>query len=675
MKKYSSNEIRNIVILGHSGCGKTTISEACLFTSGATKRFGKVDEGNTVSDYDPEEIKRKVSINTSVLPVEWEGSKINFLDTPGYFDFVGEAKLALSAADAALIAVSGKSGIEVGTEKAWEYADEMNVPKIIFINQMDDENADFNRVLNQLREMFGKAIAPMQIPFNDENGNFVGLIDVVKRTARRITDGRFQDCDVPAELAGELEELRSVLVETAAESDDELIEKFFNDEELTIDEIYRGLREGILAHTISPVMCGAASLGHGIKTLMNTLVSFLPPSIVCRPDFVSAGEDGEEKSIKANDKNFAAFVFKTISDPYIGRLNIFRVLSGTLKKDMSVYNVNKDTVEKISHIYIIRGKEQIEVDELSTGDIGALAKLTNTSTQDTLCTKEAVVKLPPVLLPESVMTMAIVPKGKGDEDKISAALAKLREEDLTIRVEINPETKQALVYGIGEQHLDILISKLRTKYKIEAELIPPIIPYRETIKSKVKVQGKYKKQSGGHGQFGDVWIEFEPSVPRNFFPAVEKGLQDSINTGVLAGYPVVGLKATLVDGSYHPVDSSEMAFKMATSLAFKDGVAKARPTILEPIVHMEVLVPERYMGDIMGDINKRRGRILSMGASGVKKLITAEVPLSEIAKYSTDLRSMTQSRGSYTYYFERYDEAPAEVQQKVIDARKKEKEA
>ncbi|MEA4815474.1 MAG: elongation factor G [Lachnospiraceae bacterium] len=692
MKKYSANEIRNIAILGHGGCGKTTISEACLFVSGAIKRFGKVDEGNTVSDYDSEEVKRKVSINTSVIPVEWEDTKINLLDTPGYFDFVGEAKLALSVVDSALIVVSGKSGIEVGTEKAWEYADEMNVPKIIFINQMDDENADFNRVLEQLRETFGKAIVPMQIPFNDEKGNFVGFIDVVKRNARKIADGKFENCDVPAELEDEVEELRAMLVETAAESDDELIEKFFNDEELTVEEIYRGLKEGILANSIAPVMCGAASLAYGIKTLMNTLVSFLPAAVNCRPDFVSLDENGEEKRIKANDKDFVAFVFKTISDPYVGRLNIFRVLSGSLKKDMVIYNVNEDTIEKASHIYVMKGKEQIEVDELSTGDIGALAKLTDTSTQDTLCTKETAVKLAPISLPESVMTMAIVPKGKGDEDKISSALSKIKEEDPTIKIEVNPETKQSLVYGIGEQHLDILISKLKTKYKIEAELVTPIIPYRETIKSKVKVQGKYKKQSGGHGQFGDVWMEFEPSgdmlsqyifeekifggsVPKNFFPAVEKGLQECINTGVLAGYPVVGLKATLVDGSYHPVDSSEMAFKMATSLAFKDGVAKAKPTILEPIVHMEVLVPEKYMGDIMGDINKRRGRILSMGASGSKKLITAEVPQSEIAKYSTDLRSMTQSRGSYSYYFERYDEAPAEVQQKVIELRKKEKEA
>lgn len=672
------------------------MTEANLFYSGATKRFGKVDEGNTVSDYEAEEIKRKVSINTSIIPIEWMDTKINFLDTPGYFDFVGEVKLAMSAADAALIVVSAKSGIEVGTEKAWEYTEEMNMPRMIFINQIDDDNADFQRAIEQMREKFGKSIAPLQIPFFDSERRLLGFINLIKRDARAMVEGgKLVSCPMPENMVDKVETLRAMIVEVAAESDDALLEKYFNDEELTLDEIYSGLKAGIMNNTIAPVMCGAATLGYGIKLLLNTIVKFIPASVVCRPSFdcvdLLAG-DGNMIRYNNEKEHFAAFVFKTISDPYVGRLNIFRILSGTLRKEKTIYNPEKDTYEKVSHMYVIKGKEQIEVDELYAGDIGALAKLSNTSTQDTLCSKEFPVLLPKMKLPDSVFSMAIVPKGKGDEDKISSALAKLKEEDPTIKLEVNTETKQSLVYGIGEQHLDILVNKLKNKYKIEVELISPIIPFRETIKAKVKVQGKYKKQSGGHGQFGDVWIEFEPSgdmltqvifeekvfggsVPKQYFPAVEKGLQECINTGVLAGYPVVGLKATLVDGSYHPVDSSEMAFKMATSAAFKDGLLKAKPYILEPIAHVEVLIPERYMGDIMGDVNKRRGRILSMNPEGEKKLIVAEVPLSEMFKYCTDLRSMTQSRGSYTYNFERYEEAPIEIQQKVIEKRKKEKEA
>lgn len=692
MKIYSANAIRNIVILGHSGCGKTTITEASLFHAGATKRFGKVEEGNTVSDYDPEEIRRKVSINTSIIPVEWKDTKINFLDTPGYFDFVGEVKLAMSAADAALIVVSAKSGVEVGTEKAWDYAEEIHIPRMIFINQIDDENADFDRVIAQMRAQFGKTIVPLQIPFVAGNGNIDGFINVIKRDARVNENGKLIKCDIPAHLVERVEKMRAMVVEVAAESDDELLEKFFMDEELTEEEIYAGLKIGIMNRSIAPVLCGAASIGYGIKLLLNTIVKFIPPAMVCRPTFLSIDLNNPEGGLVTHEtsekENFAAFVFKTISDPYVGRLNIFRVLSGVLQKDRIITNPEKETDEKVAHIYVIRGKEQIEVDELHAGDIGALAKLTNTSTQDTLCSREFPVQLPKIELPPSVFSKAIQPKSKGDEDKISAALSKLKEEDPTIKVEMNKETKQNIVTGIGEQQLDVLVNKLKSKYKIDVDLVEPIVPYRETIKSRVEVRGKHKKQSGGHGQYGDVVMVFEPSgdmtqqyvfeeqvfggsVPKNFFPAVEKGIQENIDSGVLAGYPVVGLKATLTDGSYHPVDSSEMAFKLATTIAFKEGLVKAKPTLLEPINHVEVTVPERYMGDVMGDINKRRGRILNMGGEGGKKLIVAEVPASEMLAYATDLRSMTQSRGSYTYYFERYDEAPMEVQQKVIADRAK----
>ena len=690
MKNYTADKIRNVVLLGHSGCGKTDFAEAALFYSGATKRFGKVEEGNTTSDYDPEEIRRKVSISTSVIPVEWRDTKINFLDTPGYFDFASEARLAMSAADSALIMVSAKSGVEVGTEKAWEYVEEMHMPRMIFLNQMDDENADFERALADLRQKFGKAIAPLQIPFNDENGNFIGFINLIKRDARKKVDGKLQPCEIPADKIDQVEVLRSMVVEVAAEGSEEFMEKFFNDIELTEEEIYDGLLAGIANLSIAPVMCGSALSGYGVKLLMNTIVRFTPPAVNCRRNFAAMVENGDSVMLEANDTDLAAYVFKTISDPYVGRLNIFRVLSGTMETGKTLYNPAKDTMEKISHLYVVRGKEQIEVDKLYPGDIGALAKLTNTSTGDTLCTKEKIIQIPKLSMPESVLTMAIVPKGKGDEDKISSALTKMREEDITIKMEVNKETKQTLISGVGEQQLDVLVNKLKTKYKIDVELVDPIIPYRETIKSKVKVQGKYKKQSGGHGQFGDVWIEFEPSgdqslpyifeekvfggsVPKQYFPAVEKGLQECVLHGVLADYPVVGLKATLVDGSYHPVDSSEMAFKMATSVAFKDGMAKAKPVLLEPIEHVEVLVPEKYMGDIMGDINKRRGRILSMDSVGKKKCIVAEVPSAEMHKYATDLRSMTQSRGEYKHNFERYEEAPADIQKKEIARRAAEK--
>ena len=687
MKNYASNRVRNVVLLGHSGSGKTTYSEAALYYSGATKRFGKVEDGNTVSDYEAEEIRRKVSINTSVIPVEWQDTKINFLDTPGYFDFAAEVKLAMNVADTGLIMVSAKSGVEVGTEKAWEYCEEMHLPRIIFINQMDDENADFEKTLADLRKNFGKAVAPLQIPFDDENGNFIGFINLIKRDARKKVNGKLEKCEMPEDKKDQVEVLRSMLIEVAAESSEELMEKFFNDEELTEEEIYDGLQVGIANHSIAPVMCGSATLGYGVKLLMNTIVRFTLPAIEAKANFHAFHDGKDVVYCSSDDERFSAYVFKTIADPYIGRLNLFRVMTGKLDTTMSVYNEEKDTVEKVGRLYVMRGKEQIEVDELHSGDIGALAKLSNTSTQDTLSLKDANIIIPKIALPGSVLCMAIKPKGKGDEDKLSAALTKIREEDPTIKMEVNPETKQTLVYGVGEQQLDVMVQKLKAKYKIEVDLTDPIIPYRETIKAKASVRGRYKKQSGGHGQFGDVVMEFEPSydtttpvifeekifggsVPKQYFPAVEKGLQECVQSGVLAGYPVVGLKATLTDGSYHPVDSSEMAFKMATSVAFKEGIPQAKPVILEPIEHVEVLIPDKYMGDIMGDITKRRGRILSMDAVGMKKCIVAEVPTAEMHKYATDLRSMTHAHGSFVLTFDRYEDVPGNIAQKVIEARK-----
>ena len=687
MKNYASNRVRNVVLLGHSGSGKTTYSEAALYYSGATKRFGKVEDGNTVSDYEAEEIRRKVSINTSVIPVEWQDTKINFLDTPGYFDFAAEVKLAMNVADTGLIMVSAKSGVEVGTEKAWEYCEEMHLPRIIFINQMDDENADFEKTLADLRKNFGKAVAPLQIPFDDENGNFIGFINLIKRDARKKVNGKLEKCEMPEDKKDQVEVLRSMLIEVAAESSEELMEKFFNDEELTEEEIYDGLQVGIANHSIAPVMCGSATLGYGVKLLMNTIVRFTLPAIEAKANFHAFHDGKDVVYCSSDDERFSAYVFKTIADPYIGRLNLFRVMTGKLDTTMSVYNEEKDTVEKVGRLYVMRGKEQIEVDELHSGDIGALAKLSNTSTQDTLSLKDANIIIPKIALPGSVLCMAIKPKGKGDEDKLSAALTKIREEDPTIKMEVNPETKQTLVYGVGEQQLDVMVQKLKAKYKIEVDLTDPIIPYRETIKAKASVRGRYKKQSGGHGQYGHVKMTFEPSgdleqpyvfeqtvvggaVPKNYFPAVEKGIQESCLKGPVAAYPVVGVKAVLYDGSYHPVDSSEMAFKTAAKQAFKKGFLEASPVLLEPIASLKVVVPDKYTGDIMGDLNKRRGRVLGMNPTdhGYQEIV-ADIPYMELFGYNTDLRSMTGGSGTYSYEFSRYEQAPSDIQEKEIAAR------
>ncbi len=690
MKSYSAKEIRNVAVLGHSGCGKTSIIEAVLNVCGLTTRLGKVEDGNTISDYDPEEIRRKVSISTSIIPVEWLNNKINFLDTPGYFDFVGEVKQALSVADLALIVVSAKSGIEVGTEKAWEYAEQLGIPKIIFVNGMDDENADFDKVVEQLKSVFGKSIAPLQVPFK-ENNKFVGYINSIKKEGRRFVGGKNEPCSVPPGMEDAVDEARLMIEEAVAETDDDLMEKFFNEERFTVDELKQGVARGVLTREVSPVICGSAAQNIGMRGLLNSLIAFMPPASELRPLVLAKDfKTGEEIEVKCDESSpVSAFVFKTIADPYVGRLSLFRVISGVIKKDTLLFNPRQEKDEKPGHIYIMRGKEQIEVSELRAGDIGAVAKLQSVGTQDTLCSKDKPVLLKEIEFPESLMSMAIVPKGKGDEDKISQALSKLLEEDKTLKFEVNTETKQSVVSGVGDNQLDVLVNKLKTRYKLDVELLTPIVPYREVIKGKVKVQGKYKKQSGGHGQYGDVHMEFEPShdlttqyifeekifggaVPRQYFPAVEKGIQECVKAGPLAGYPVVGIKTTLVDGSYHPVDSSEMAFKMAATQAFKDAFMKAKPALLEPIAKVEVIVPDDYTGDIMGDLNKRRGRILGMDKEGKKQKISAEVPLAEMFKYATDLRSITQGRGMFTLKFERYDEAPNDVQQKVIEARKKE---
>ena len=691
MKVYQGTEIRNVAVLGHSGCGKTTLMEAAAFLSGATTRMGRIEDGNTLSDYDPEEQRRKVSIGTSIIPIEWKGVKINFLDTPGYFDFCGETYQALAAADVVMIVVSAKAGVEVGVEKAWEYAKEKNLARFIFINGMDDENADFEKVQEDLRALLGSGIniAPFVIPVMSD-AKRLGFLHTVLGKAYDFND---KEIVAPPEATEIASEIRASLLESAAENDEALMEKFFEDGNLTDEELNKGLGLGIASGSCVPLMCGAAAKKEGVTLLLDAIANYIPSAAQIRPQIKAKDAKGEEIILKAeNGETLCAFVFKTIADPFVGRLSLFRVFSGVIKRDTPLYNSTAEINEKAGHLFIMRGKEQIEATEVCVGDIGAIAKLSGTATQDVLCLKTKPVTMPPIDFPQSLLTLAVVPKGKGDEDKISGAFSKLLEEDKTIKFEINRETKQAVVSGIGDNQLDALVSRLKFRYKIEVELIAPTIPYREMIKSKVKVQGKHKKQSGGRGQYGDVHIEFEPSgdlskayifeekifggsVPRAYFPAVEKGIQECVLAGPLAAYPVVGLKATLVDGSYHDVDSSELAFKLATSIAFKDGFMKAKPTLLEPIVKLAVTVPESYTGDIMGDMNKRRGRIMGMEKVGDKQVISAEAPLAEVLRYSTDLRSMTQGRGSYRMEFDRYEEAPHDAQAKIIETRKKELEA
>ncbi|MCL2361691.1 MAG: elongation factor G [Defluviitaleaceae bacterium] len=684
MKVYTADKIRNIAVLGHSGCGKTTLMEAALNATKVTSRMGRVEDGNTASDYDAEEIRRKVSISASVIPIEWKDTKINFLDTPGFFDFAGAVHEALAVADAALILADAKSGIEVGTEISWENAQGKNLPRIIFVNGMDDENADFFKVVEDMRNFFGTGVVPLQLPFKG------GYVDAL--TGKAYTnDGK--PCDVPGDMADYYEEHHATLVEAIAETDEELMEKFFGDEVLTEEEMQNGLKTGLASGAITPVLCGVATAGIGVMPLLDMLVNVLPSAAELQPKVNVMDAKGETVELPCDDNGpLCAFVFKTIADPYVGRLSLFRVYSGTVKREVQLYNINQDAPEKPGHIYLMRGKEQIEATEVRAGDIGAIAKLAQTSTQDTLTTKAKPLMVPKFETPPSLLSMAIAPKGKGDEDKIAASVSKLLEEDKTLIYKVDAETKQTIVSGIGDSQLDVLINRLRARYKIEAELSLPVVPYREMIKSRVQLRAKHKKQSGGSGQFGDVEMVFEHSgnneeayvfeekivggaVPKQYFPAVEKGIQESVKAGPLAAYPVVGLKATLVFGSYHSVDSSEIAFKMATIKCFKEAFMTAKPALLEPVMKCLITVPDDYTGDIMGDMNKRRGRIMGMEKIGAKQVISAEAPLSEMQKYATDLRSMTQGRGSFTMEFERYDEAPSDVQQKVITQRKQELEA
>lgn len=686
MNVYTTDKIRNVVLLGHGGSGKTSLAEAMAYLSGITSRMGKVSDGNTVSDYSKEEQKRQFSINTSVIPIEWDGVKINILDTPGYFDFVGEVEEAVSAAGAAIIVVNGKAGIEVGTLKAWELCEKYKLPRIVYVSNMDVDNASFRQVVEDMTNLFGKKMAPFNLPIREDE-KFVGYVNVITESGNRWQGKEVVSCEVPEYNKANLQICRDTLMEAVAETSEEMMERYFGGETFSEAEIRAALRTNVCDCSIFPMTMGSNTLCQGVYTLLDDIVKYMP-----------SPENREVKGINMKtsemyhaDYDFSkaksAYIWKTIVDPFIGKYSLIKVNSGVLKTDDLIYNVDRDIEEKIGKIYVLQGNKPIEVSELHAGDIGALAKLTAARTGNSLSTKATTIKFGKFEISTPYTYMRYKPKNKADVDKISQALQKITHEDQTVKVVNDSENRQLLLYGMGDQHLEIIVSRLLNEYKVEVELTTPKIAYKETIKKTSDVEYKYKKQSGGHGQYGHVKMRFMPAsdpevqyefeqevvggaVPKNFFPAVEKGIQDSVVKGPLAAYPVVGVKAVLYDGSYHPVDSSEMAFKTAAIQAFKKGFMEAHPVLLEPIMSLKVTVPDSYTGDIMGDLNKRRGRVLGMNPiQGGKQVIEADIPMSGLFGYCTDLRSMTGGRGEYMYEFARYEQAPSDVQEKEVAAR------
>lgn len=673
MKTYESNKIRNVGIVAHGGAGKTSLTESLLFNAGAITRLGKVDDGNTAMDYLPEEIKRKITISTALAPIEWRGHKINLLDTPGYSDFIGDVIGTLRVVDSLIFTVCAVSGVEVQTEIIWDLAEEKGLPRIVYINKMDRENANFYNTLHQLQNTFsGKHIVPIQLPIGSEDA-FKGVVDLIKMKALNFdASGKVTETDIPSDLLDDANTYRLGLVEAAAEGDDELLMKYLDGEELTTDEICHGLKLGIMQDKVVPVLCGSALKNLGTSLLLDVIIDYLPSPVSNIPP---------DRNLSTEP--FSALVFKTVADPYVGKINYLRVFSGILKPDSVVYNANKEAEEKIGQLLIMTGKNQQSVTEAYPGDIIALTKLQTASTGDTLTVKSKPQLLEGIKFPTPTLTVAVQPKSKGDEDKLSNALSRLLEEDPTIRVEKNLETKETLLYGMGEIHLDVIVERLQRKFGVEVTSSEPKIPYRETIKIAANnVEGKHKKQSGGHGQYGHVFINLEPNpdsefefketifggaVPKQYIPAVEKGIRESMTDGILAGYPVTNVKVTLTDGSYHPVDSSEMAFKIAASLAFKKAMEKAKPVLLEPYMNVEVIVPEQFMGDIIGDFNSKRGRILGMEPKGKYQVIRACVPLAEMHRYAIDLKSLTQGRGSFSMSFAQYEEVPQHIAEKIIE--------
>lgn len=686
MNVYTTDKIRNVVLLGHSGSGKTALSEAMGYLAGLTSRMGKVDDGNTISDYSKEEIKRKISLSTSVIPLEWGDTKINIMDAPGAFDFVGEVEEAVSAADAAIIVVSGKAGVEAGTEKAWDICEKNNLPRMFFVTDMDVDNASFKNVVDTLSEMYGKNIAPLHFPIR-ENEKFVGYVNVIGEKAQKWQGKDVVDCDMPDYSVPYLEKYRESLMEAVAETSEDMMDRYFNGELFSEDEIRAALRISVNTCSIFPVSMGSNILCQGVYALLDDIVKLLPSPLNKK----CAGINLKTNEIFQANYDFSkaksAYIWKTLVDPFIGKYSLIKVMSGVIKSDDIIYNKEKDIDEKISKLYVLQGNKPIEVKELHAGDIGAIAKLTAARTGNTLSTKNTPIQYGKYEISKPYQYMRYKPVNKADVDKVAQALQKLSHEDQTLKLVNDAENRQSLIYGMSIPHIELIADRLLNEYKVEIELKEAKVAYKETIKKKSDVEYKYKKQSGGHGQYGHVKMRFEQSgnldeayefaeevvggaVPKNFFPAVEKGLAEGVVRGPLAAYPVVGIKATLYDGSYHAVDSSEMAFKTAALQAFKKGVLEATPILLEPIMLLKVTAPEKYTGDIMGDLNKRRGRVLGMSPlNNGKQMIEAEIPMSVLFGYCSDLRSMTGGRGVYEYEFVRYEQAPPEVQDKEVKAR------
>jgi len=683
LKRFAVEKVRNLALIAHGGAGKTSLAEAMLFTAGATDRLGRVDEGNSTLDFEPEEVKRKVSISLGIVPLEWSGHKFTLLDTPGYFDFVGEVKAALQVADSALVVIDAVAGVEVGTELVYKHALAAKVPRAIVVNKMDRENANFGKALGTLEHSFGRSVVPFHLPIGAQ-ADFKGIVDVIHQKAFAFAGKEVKETEIPPGLQGQVDSIREKLTELAAESDDELTMKFLDEGTLTDAELIMGLKLGVIRGQIVPVFVGSALKNAGIACLMNAVVEFMP-SPADAGEVAGATPAGEAATRKPDEAApFSALVFKTTADPFVGRMTVMRVISGVAKNDQVVYNITKGKNEKLSHMFIPKGKAQEQVSEVGPGDIVAVAKLSVTSTNDTLCDEARPIMYSPIEFPKPVFSVAVHPKAKGDEEKIGTGLTRLGEEDITFKVHRDPVTAENIISGLGETHVDVMVERLKRKFGVDATTTEPKVSYKETIRGKAVGEFKHKKQSGGRGQYGHCKIELEPfsegdyefvdrifagAIPLNYRPAVDKGVQESLVEGVLAGFPVKGVRCTLLDGSYHDVDSSEMAFKIAARTAFKQAFLAARPILLEPILRVEVRVPDHYMGDIMGDLNKKRGKILGMEPTGDgHQVVKGLAPLSEMQRYAIDLRSMTQGRGEFAMDFDHYEEVPAIVAKPIIDA-------
>ena len=688
MKVHDATTIRNVALVGHSGAGKTQLASAMLFDAGMVNRLGRVDDGTTVTDFDEEEIARKHTLASSLAFAEWNKAKINLIDTPGFGNFLADAHAALRVADGALVVVDAVAGVEVQTEKVWEFCDELELPRFVVLNRFDRERASLGRSLESLHGVFGRTVIPIQYPLGEEKA-FRGVVDLLSMKAYTFEpdgSGKLTQGPIPADAAGEVNAAREALVEMVAEADDSLMEKFFEAGSLTQEELVAGLRSAVIARRVFPLLCTSSTLNVGIQALLDGTLAYLPSPA---ERSVKGSKGGSEVLVKASDQDpYAVLIWKTVADPFAGRISMFRVMSGTIRSDSTVHNLTKESPERLGHLVLLQGKTQVEVPEIKAGDLGAVAKLKETLTNDTLADKGGVT-FPPLKFPEPVLSYAIEPKSRGDEDKISGSLQRLQEEDPTIRSSRDPQTKELLLSGQGQLHIEVTVAKLKRRFGVEVNLKPPRIPYRETITASTEAHGRHKKQTGGHGQFGDCKITMEPlprgadfqfvddifggAIPRQFIPAVEKGIQDARLRGYLAGYPVVDFRVTLIDGQFHAVDSNELSFKLAGSLAFKDGMSRARPTLLEPIMNVEVFAPSDFAGDLMGDLNGRRGRIGGMDTRGGMTVIKAQVPMAEMLTYEQQLTSATGGRGSYHMEYSHYEEVPSHLQTKIIAAARAEK--